>query len=144
MDEIVYIVTEGEYSDYHIDSIFSDKNKADIHAALIRGNVEEWPVDAITIDCNQKIIKYAVVRYSLHFKSNPIRSISFETGIEGNVDFSNSINFKKDDYNKLNIRADTEEKAKKIFYDKYSEAMNEYLIELKNTIDDIKENIKED
>lgn len=52
---IVYVVTSGEYSDYHIDAIFSTKEKAEeyikIHARYNQGyysdraGIEEWEMD---------------------------------------------------------------------------------------------------
>jgi len=38
----VFIVTEGSYSDYHIEKVFIDKLKAEIYAELICGEVEEY------------------------------------------------------------------------------------------------------
>jgi len=63
----VYVVTEGSYSDYHIVAIFSDKNNADIHAALLNSTesfydearVEEWDVDAEALN-----------RYLIEFKKS--------------------------------------------------------------------------
>ena len=41
-----YVVTSGEYSDYHIDGVFSDKKKADFFADKdVERNVEEYDVD---------------------------------------------------------------------------------------------------
>ena len=133
----VYVVTEGSYSDYHIEAIFSDKLKADIHAALISGDVAEWDVDNIEVDTNQKIIPYArVVFYP--FRSNPITSINIEYTVENNIVFSTCIKLKADStYGVAILRADTEEKARKIFYDMYAKAMNEYLIECGNNAERI-------
>lgn len=134
----VYVVTEGSYSDYHIDSIFSTREKADIRVALLNSSdyrdadVEEWDVDYIEIDTNQKIIDYAIVYYGTrdNFNKDIIRSICLYKGLEGAITFSKSIDLVGDNH-KFVVRADTIEKAKKIFYDKYAEAMNNYLIELR-------------
>lgn len=134
----VYVVTDGSYSDYHIVSIFSTKEKADIHAALLNSsnyqeaNVEEWDVDDIEINTNQKIIDYAIVYYGTlnGFNDNVIRTIQLCKGLEGKISFSKSIDLVGDGHQFV-VRADTIEKAKKIFYDKYAEAMNNYLIELR-------------
>lgn len=41
-----YVVTSGEYSDYHIDGVFSDKEKADFFADKDGGrSVEEYDID---------------------------------------------------------------------------------------------------
>lgn len=50
----IYIATSGIYSDYHIDAVFTDKNQAEIYAA-IHGNdafsieIEEWDSDEIKL-----------------------------------------------------------------------------------------------
>ncbi len=47
----VYVVTDGDYSDYHIEAVFTDKEKAEIYAALHCCNaVEEYDADAIDFD----------------------------------------------------------------------------------------------
>lgn len=57
----VYIVTDGEYSDYHIEAVFDDRKKAELHAALHNCNcVEEYDVNDCKIEGNTK---YYVVHY---------------------------------------------------------------------------------
>lgn len=47
----VYIVTDGDYSDYHIEAVFTDKEKAEMYAALhCKDNVEEYDADVIEFD----------------------------------------------------------------------------------------------
>ena len=47
----VYIVTDGDYSDYHIEAVFTNKEKAETYAALrCYDCVEEYDADAIEID----------------------------------------------------------------------------------------------
>lgn len=47
----VYIVTNGTYSDYHIESVFSDREKAEKYLEELKKisndnpQIEEWPVD---------------------------------------------------------------------------------------------------
>ena len=41
----VFIVTTGEYSDYRIRAVYSNREEADKAASLIGGNVEEFAVD---------------------------------------------------------------------------------------------------
>jgi hypothetical protein len=44
----VYIVTDGIYSDYHIEAVFTDKEKAEAFAAIhTYNNVEEWDADEL-------------------------------------------------------------------------------------------------
>lgn len=136
----VYVVTEGSYSDYHIVAIFSDKNNADIYAALInstRGRdgaeVEEWDVDDVKIDTRQKIIHYATVFY----RQSEVTHVDISNGIDGMIRFDQPIRINDDRLSWINVRADDIDKAKKIFYDKYAEALNNYLIEFrKNRCDE--------
>jgi hypothetical protein len=41
----VYIVTEGEYSDYGIDSVFLNEENARAYAAMMDMDLEEWDAD---------------------------------------------------------------------------------------------------
>ncbi|MBR2248771.1 MAG: hypothetical protein IJ880_17455 [Bacilli bacterium] len=125
----VYVVTDGEYSDYHIVGIFSDREKAEICVAIKTedGGVEEWDVDDIKIDSNLKLIDYAIIHY-VPFVKKPFCGIAMKKGLEGRIDFSKHLElFSGHQY--FIVRADTEEKAKKIFYDEYTKAISEYLIE---------------
>ena len=38
----IFIVTSGEYSDYHIDGVFTDKGLAMIFTQKFGGDIEEW------------------------------------------------------------------------------------------------------
>lgn len=133
----VYVVTEGSYSDYHIVAIFSDKNNADIHAALLNSTesfydearVEEWDVDDVEIDTCKKLIHYATVYYC----KGEITHVNISNGIDGLIKFDQPIKIGYDYSAFVNVRADDIDKAKKIFYDKYAEALNRYLIEFKKS-----------
>ena len=48
MEKIIYIVTSGDYSDYHIVGVFSSFEEAEGFqlSEYCYGQVEEWPVDA--------------------------------------------------------------------------------------------------
>lgn len=130
----VYVVTEGSYSDYHIVAIFSDKNNADIHAALLSstpgrdgGEVEEWDVDNVEIDTRQKIIRYATVYYC----RDKVTCVTISNGIDGLIKFDQPIRINNDYSSWVNVKTDDIDKAKKIFYDKYAESLNDYLIEFR-------------
>jgi len=50
----VYIVTSGEYSDYGINRVFTDKERAELYCAMHEGGcdpyfVEEWETDDVEI-----------------------------------------------------------------------------------------------
>jgi hypothetical protein len=42
---VIYIVTRGDYEDFHNVAAYSDKAIADRHAEVILGEVECWPLD---------------------------------------------------------------------------------------------------
>lgn len=51
----IYVVTSGEYSDYHIDAVFLDKQKA-LQYCAANGicedvSIEEWETHDDKIDC---------------------------------------------------------------------------------------------
>ena len=47
----VYIVTDGEYSDYHIEAVFTDEKKAKQYAAIHHCNsIEEYEADTPQIE----------------------------------------------------------------------------------------------
>ena len=55
----VYVVTSGEYSDYHIDAVFLDRKKA-LQYCAANGicedvSVEEWETADETIDCKKSV-----------------------------------------------------------------------------------------
>lgn len=48
---IVYVVTEGSYSDYHIEAVFADKEQANLYLRIHPGCViEEYDTEEIKID----------------------------------------------------------------------------------------------
>ena len=51
----VYIVTEGEYSDYGIIGVFSTKDKAEKFVEEFGGDIEEYGLDILCLMKNKKI-----------------------------------------------------------------------------------------
>jgi hypothetical protein len=56
---VVYVVTSGEYSDYHIDGVFSDYDKAELYCAFLTDkgdyscenpHIEEYDQDIIQVE----------------------------------------------------------------------------------------------
>lgn len=46
----IYIVTSGEYSDYHIEAVFTDEEQAQLYCATHYDcDIEEWEADEIKI-----------------------------------------------------------------------------------------------
>lgn len=55
----VYIVTGGDYSDYHISAVFSTRTDAENYCSACSGEwwtprVEEWPLDSLSVDTGMK------------------------------------------------------------------------------------------
>ena len=46
----VYVVTSGEYSDYHIESVFIDKQQAELYCAARDSNREKYDDDFCSIE----------------------------------------------------------------------------------------------
>lgn len=54
----VYVVTAGEYSDYHIEKVFSSKASAIMYSMLDEDRqVETYEVDNVDVDVNKPLIK---------------------------------------------------------------------------------------
>ncbi|MDD3238259.1 MAG: hypothetical protein PHV37_09210 [Candidatus Gastranaerophilales bacterium] len=59
----VYIVTEGDYSDYHIEKVFSKKEDAELYVQLNKSDyysmeVEEYEIDNVKLPDEKDVIHY--------------------------------------------------------------------------------------
>jgi len=115
----IYIVTDGEYSDYHIEAVFTDKKQAEIYAALHHCNeIEEWDADVVNIEGNVEVCvvhrfhlnKYNYMRYADHYYND-----GKITKVVKELDGEFSIYVSLDEYNF--------EKARKIAQDMFAEYM---------------------
>ena len=75
----IYLVTEGEYSDYHIEAVFTDREKAFAYAILDPyRNVEEYTADSTDVSMDRSKwlhVEYNVIRKyvnSIWFSANEI------------------------------------------------------------------------
>ena len=57
MSRDIYIVTTGEYSDYHIVEVFSNFEDAEKFAELHGGYVEIYTIDRVKYDLPKKYIE---------------------------------------------------------------------------------------
>lgn len=46
----IYVVTSGEYSDYHIDAVFTDRRQAELYCAATDSRRAEWDYDSCSIE----------------------------------------------------------------------------------------------
>lgn len=56
----VWVVEEGEYSDYHVVGVFTSEANANRIASLTGGDVAEWPLDPNIAELNQGLQIYSV------------------------------------------------------------------------------------
>ena len=121
----VYVVTSGEYSDYHIDAIFTDNEQAELYCAthertLDNPYIEEWETDEVKFEScvpvknlwtasirNDGIVSYIHSRLTLENrkKVEPFNKCFGRTSVTGH---RVSITLDKDI---------TQEKALKIIFD---------------------------
>ena len=69
----IYIITSGEYSDYHIVAVFKDKKKAEFYAEMQEKlhpyeyyYVDEREFHDDNVTMNEKVVKYYVVSICLN------------------------------------------------------------------------------
>ena len=74
----VYVVTEGEYSDYHIEAVSLDKEWAEAYAKRRGGNVEEYTLEEERRLCT--------TMYEVIFIGQSIYSVLERKGQEYNCD----------------------------------------------------------
>jgi hypothetical protein len=56
----VWLVTNGEYSDFHVVGIFSSKENAELVVKTCGGDVEETPIDPFIEELNQGLFLFWV------------------------------------------------------------------------------------
>lgn len=130
----VYVVTQGEYSDYHIVAIFSDRHQAELKCATLNDDckeVSEWDVDAETLQ--GEVTKAYRISYSA-YTGDIVQVDPFKYVIRGSTSKSQKLYFPIDSaphyrsYMTYTVEAETENQARKIFQDKYMEAKYKYLL----------------
>lgn len=126
---IAYVLTDGEYSDYHILGVTLDKETADQYAELHGCEVEEYDTDKIS-EWSKKAVWYVKTRKCSDgdyiYKETVVRicddmdeSRSFYNVLqEYSGDF---IGAYYDEKFYMYVVANTAEQAKKIFHDKVAE-----------------------
>jgi len=138
----VYIVTSGDYSDYHIEAVFTNEEQANLYCALHAGrwdspSVEEYETDTWQIETKNDF----KVRWEDYFWSkNPylMPNSKFATNDENSIEVikkenSDYGNLVSGDYCKIVVTLDrtvTRQEVVKIMQDriaawKYEQAMEE-------------------
>ncbi len=130
----VYIVTSGEYSDYHIDTVCLDKEQAEKLAQVITDNtcntgyVSEWDTDQFkVIDDGMKVFHIDMYlstdkrRIDDIFISKLNNSFKALTAEKNKFEFEDCIDGFISPLLVMTVRAKDEEHAKKIAYDMFAE-----------------------
>ncbi len=119
----IYIVTSGEYSDYSIDAVFTDKLQAELYAATHNcDRIEEYESDQCVFETNKKPRMHWRGIWEKRSKYGLCNKIKFWylEGTYGLGDVDEIV----DEEHRITIRISTDtdvdkEKAKKIIFDKF-------------------------
>ena len=81
--KVVYVVTAGDHSDYHIEGVFSSKENAEafIASPVGRGEVEEWSID-LGMDAVEEHLRPIFIAMDRNGNLILSHSPSFLTGYE--------------------------------------------------------------
>lgn len=80
----IYIVTDGEYSSYHIVAVYDESHKetAEAHAKVIDGELEEWELNAPIAISNGRAPYVVTYRH----EDNDYHAMGFPDGWSDNID----------------------------------------------------------
>ena len=110
----IYIATDGEYSDYRIEAVFIDKEKAELFCATHQCYLETWNTCDTKIETDKKPLQ----AWSVEVIDGKIRNI-----YESNLTFRETIekvNFRYGMYLITTQLGLTKKEATKIIADKYA------------------------
>ena len=80
--KMIYVVTEGEYSDYHIVGVFSTRKLAKrCQSAVLADNIEEYPLD----EGDYALYDAGYHRYCVTFNGSTVFGLDFRGGMLTNV-----------------------------------------------------------
>lgn len=108
----IYISTDGAYSDYHIEAVFTDEKQAKLYCATHNCYLEEYEADEIKIETENK----PLVLWGARFDRNGIEDICKKY-----FTFYKREDFYEDYANVALDASVDKEKAKKIIADKHAE-----------------------
>lgn len=121
----VYVITKGEYSDYHICAVSVDKEKAKMLQKVYSTSYEEADIEEFDTDEEEERLKYNNVYSCWYHKSDYSVNVSESCGDYFRPD---DLKVEKTRYGLYtNVLADTEEEALKIASDKFAKYRAEQL-----------------
>lgn len=53
MNKYIWVIEDGEYSDYHVVGVFSSRKNAELIQAQVGGTIEKWPLDPAVRELSQ-------------------------------------------------------------------------------------------
>lgn len=119
----VYVVTDGEYSDYHIEAVFTDREQALIYCATHGFEFEEYEADQVKLETTKTVKE----RWNARFGFEGDFCKAWKEGYE--FDTTAHINFRvygRFYYVSASLPVDTDgEKAKKILCDMFAKFKQE-------------------
>ena len=126
---IVYVVTDGEYSDYHIEAVFTDKEQAELYCAthnLLTDSIEEYDTEEHKFESSTPV--YSQWRYRIEERKNGNATfyfsyVTFTTEKKDRFEHVNSIFGESAPVVDARIVLEkdaTAEQAKKAAYDRYA------------------------
>lgn len=115
----IYVITEGDYSDYHIVGVTLDRKKAEAYCKLARGNyyvpdVEEYKTDLFDGIESRKPYSVKLSKDGLVEVKELDSGYSYESAMEHNA---HRIGYFTDDNWIVNVLAEDEAHARKIGID---------------------------
>lgn len=135
----VYIMTSGEYSDYHIDAVFSDKELANKIATEQGCMIEEWNIDDPKWQELSKLAEthkgYEIRIFTTRSRGEElfVRVVNLSSYFMENPTHFTDWTFKKDWDNMwefmANVAAKDEEHAKKIATERFQKFIAERAME---------------
>ena len=123
---IVYVVTHGQYSDYHIEAVFHDKEQAELYCATHNmdadAEIEEFDTEEYTFNKALPIFsKWEFEIYERYPERMQRKAVCLTTEKKNNVEKRETCVGK---YIRITVtlaKGATEEQARKAAYDRYME-----------------------
>ena len=128
----VYIATEGSYSDYHIEAVFTDREQAELYSALHCCKIEEYETDEYKIEGKKDDLKEMwIYEKGLNIFGDKYTSLYFDRLTFDDIE---KIDVQKFPRPKIRLtktfdKDADKEKIEKIMYERFSQYIYEAQVE---------------
>ena len=91
MEEKIYIITQGEYSDYSIKACFSTREKAEEYLKIVEKTVKDWEdwyrIEEYPLDTGSEIVNFIMMRMELKvgFNTDSLKSGKIHINIQNKL-----------------------------------------------------------